>query len=1424
MPINKWLRIFSVCVLAALVVLSASCSKKKTKPKTVAPTITSTAPATAVVGTLYSYSIIATVNPAPSLSVTGIPVWLTFDGVDLISGTPTAGDIGLSETMTITASNGVTPDAVQTFSISVNPAPVAPMITSTAPTTATAESVYSYLIIATGIPTPTLSVTNLPAWLSFDGTDTITGTPTTGDIGLSETITITASNGVAPDVEQTFSIIVSPAPAAPMITSTAPTTVTVGSLFSNEITATGYPVPSLSVTGLPAWLSFDGTDTISGTPSIDEIGLSNTIIITAVNGILPNASQTFVIIVRPQIVYVKADATGANDGSSWNNAFVDLQDSLSLTVTNYDIWVASGTYVPTVPNGDRNISFLMKDDVNLYGGFNGTETMLDQRDWETNVSILSGDLNGNDIGFTNNGENSYTVVTGCNNVTLDGFTITGGNSNSASIYGGGMYNFIVSPIVKNCIFSGNSASHGGGIYNAQSTATFTNVSFILNSVSGNGGGIYNYMSPITLINCTFSMNSAGGDGGGMKNSSSSSILRNCTFEGNTASSNGGGLQNNNSALQLTNCTFSVNSANVGGGGMHNSIDTFSLTPSITPVLNNCIFNENSAGDGGGMFNARYSTYSLSSCTFTLNTASTNGGGIYNFYSSSTISNSAFAGNAATNSGGGVFNYSSAPTLMNCILCANTATNGGGINNVNSSSSILTNCTIRGNTANASGGGFYNSESSPMITNSILWDNNAITSGNELYNADLITNYISFSSVKGCGGSGASWNATLGIDGGGNNNANPMFIDASDPAGPDGIFRTTDDGLNLQSTSPCVDAAHSVPAPQTDITGRSRVDILSIVNTGSGYATFFDIGAYEYNGSTGYTIAGEFTGDVVPNLLLEISSTSVTIGSVMSAASGCFEFSAIPDGEYTITPVPVPGCVFTPSNRTVTVSNADIRNVNFVVTVLVSAQPVIYVNMTASGLNDGTSWANAFTEMRFAVRHSASGQEIWVAKGQYCPAEFYPWNRSISFVLKQGVSWYGGFSGGEAMKDQRDWSFNPTTLSGDLKGNDVGFSNNKENSLNVLSSRGISNTTIDGFVIRGGNGMYGGGMFNNGSTPTIKDCAFIWNSVGISGGGIYNASSSPRLTNCTFSWNSAFDGGAIFNDYPSSSPTLTSCVFRKNITSYNGGGIYFNNNGSILMNCVFDRNSAGGSGGAIYTNNGIISTFSNCVFSGNTSNSNGGGIYNFYSNITLKNCSFCGNMSINYGGAIYNVSSPQLKNCILWGSNATSGYEIYNLVITNKPIISYSDIKGCGGSGGSWVSSIGTDSGNNIDLDPLFVHAPISTRKTTSNGTTTTIIISSASSYFSIADVIEIKNDGIVRTVSSVATDTITFTPALSAASVSNTIVHNWGPGATDLEFNLQLQPSSPCIDAGTSTGAPATDILGVERPQGLEVDMGAYEQ
>ena len=254
--------------------------------------------------------------------------------------------------------------------------------------------------------------------------------------------------------------------------------------------------------------------------------------------------------------------TGANNGTSWDDAYIDLQSAIAAALSGDEIWVAAGTYKPGTL---RTSTFQLKNNVAIYGGFNGTEASLSQRNPATNVTILSGD-----IGTAgNNSDNSYHVVTGSftnSTAILDGFTITGGNANGGIIiyqYGGGMLNVQGSPTLTNLIFSQNSANlYGGGMENiTSSNPTLTNVTFSGNTSNNTGGGMDNDSSNPTLTNVTFSGNTATNSGGGIFNSSNSRpTLSYVTFSGNTAT-NGGGIFN---LVGGTTCNSCILWNNTGG--------------------------------------------------------------------------------------------------------------------------------------------------------------------------------------------------------------------------------------------------------------------------------------------------------------------------------------------------------------------------------------------------------------------------------------------------------------------------------------------------------------------------------------------------------------------------------------------------------------------------------------------------------------------------------------------------------------------------------------------------------------------------------------------------------------------------------------------------------------------------------------------
>jgi len=224
---------------------------------------------------------------------------------------------------------------------------------------------------------------------------------------------------------------------------------------------------------------------------------------------------------------VRSTASGANNGTSWVNAFTSLQSALTAAVSGDEIWVAAGTYKPTA-TADRTMSFALKNGVGVYGGFAGTETMRSQRNPTANITILSGDIGTVGVGT----DNSYHVVTSDSTVTatgiLDGFTVTGGQADGATDpidRGGGVYINLGSPAFVRCIFSNNYAGNrGGGVRVAAGSPSFTNCTFQGNFAQsagdlmpGGGGLSAASVGSMQVTGCVFRGNSVGNTtaGGGI---------------------------------------------------------------------------------------------------------------------------------------------------------------------------------------------------------------------------------------------------------------------------------------------------------------------------------------------------------------------------------------------------------------------------------------------------------------------------------------------------------------------------------------------------------------------------------------------------------------------------------------------------------------------------------------------------------------------------------------------------------------------------------------------------------------------------------------------------------------------------------------------------------------------------------------------
>lgn len=323
-------------------------------------------------------------------------------------------------------------------------------------------------------------------------------------------------------------------------------------------------------------------------------------------------------LIQGQIHYVNHAAAGLLNGSSWTDAYTNVQSAVDAASAGDSIFVAAGTYLPSRPHlGDtgRHNTFYINKTIQLYGGFSGkpgTEGGFSEHNVVSNLTILSGDLGL----LTVDSDNAFHVVYFdhvSDTAKIDGFTISHGNGVGGvgfETYGAGIYNNgdggRSNPTISNCIIRDNRAQEaGGGMTNqaengGTASPVLINCSFISNLASG-GGGINNYAdtegesSPV-FIGCKFMGNSGPtAGGGGIQLIAHSSIcspkLINCIVTGNHSPTSGAlasfltGTSVSN--IEIINSAFSGNT-----GGSMRLVDFGAQTSTVT-IRNSIIW-----GNGG----------------------------------------------------------------------------------------------------------------------------------------------------------------------------------------------------------------------------------------------------------------------------------------------------------------------------------------------------------------------------------------------------------------------------------------------------------------------------------------------------------------------------------------------------------------------------------------------------------------------------------------------------------------------------------------------------------------------------------------------------------------------------------------------------------------------------------------------------------
>ncbi len=872
------------------------------------------------------------------------------------------------------------------------------------------------------------------------------------------------------------------------------------------------------------------------------------------------------LVERAGTIYVDQNANGSNDGSSWTNAFINLQTALNVADCDNEIWVAQGTYTPSVdstgdamPDNPALKVFLIEKEMKLYGGFAGFENSLAQRDIEANPTIISGDL----------GDEVYSEVmlyfrNVSNFTTVDGFTLT--NSNTDAINGMAIYieadglGNETSPTFQNCVISQNYRS----------------------SFSGGSG--------ITIS--------------AQNGAQAHPILNNVTFSENR----GNGLFISANAGATSNPTFNQCSFTDGIGAPAE----FSISGISNPIFNQCIFTGNTAdfymrGNGGELYS------DFNGCSFINNENSSSGGAMYLYADNGAtletdFTNCIFMGNKGTSSGGAIYARNDVFDL--------------GINEVN-----FTNCSFSGNRANNGGAMFIDDDVTANLVNCILWGNSSEIAADGTVNVSYSIVEGGYTGTGNLDQKPIFLQRPNHEDA--PNVVGDLHIHSCSPALDAGTL-TGAPATDLDGNSRPFNGAFDMGAFElqsidmtvgtyyADEDGDGYGDPNSaVVNCGlppnyvADNTDCDDTDELEFPGQVWY-YDGDFDGygTGASEVACERPSFYHFAAEELESTTGDCN-----DNDYFINPSQPDICDGIDNNCD------DYVEPSTIIYVKADANGA---NDGTSWQNAYTDLQDAIDEAECVVN------QIWVAAGTYKPSRPYNdgEERDKTFFMDKNLILYGGFSGTETEASQRDPEVNVTILSGDL-GIPGDISDNAYSVVMtqgmdrtfLMDGFTISDGNADDTASSSDPWRSHGGAWYNGkpssagdylySEPIIQNCIFTNNQARL-GGAIGNrgidGSAAAAFVNCKFDNNYAIErGGAFYNTsvgtYASAHPRIINCLFTNNTTDTGGRGGAIANTGTYgypnVLNCTFAYNSSE-TGGAIDNSGGTYGGMrvTNCIFYSN----------------------------------------------------------------------------------------------------------------------------------------------------------------------------------------------------------------------------------
>lgn len=503
--------------------------------------------------------------------------------------------------------------------------------------------------------------------------------------------------------------------------------------------------------------------------------------------------------------------------------------------------------------------------------------------------------------------------------------------------------------------------------------------------------------------------------------------------------------------------------------------------------------------------------------------------------------------------------------------------------------------------------------------------------------------------------------------------------------------------------------------------------------------------------------------------------------------------------------------------------------------------VYFVDPTAVGLNNGSSWNDAYTTLQAILPVAPTGSEIRVSAGTYRPDSDSN-NRTLSFQLRNGITLKGGYAGRtQPNPDLRDPLVFVSALEGDIgiKGASSDNAHHVVEAINVDAS-----AVLDGFTIRRGvaDGNFpfdrGGGIYISTASPTIVACVISSNTASSNGGGVdVSSNSSPSFANCSIANNSTTgNGGGLFSN--GATPALVGCVISNNTADVNGGGMSVLNGVATVTNCEFAFNLGVLAGGAMFLQNsgsqvagcnfhdnvvlnssvtfndggGAIlnktssPVFKNCLFFNNTSSDDGGGFLSTGGSPTILGCKFGNNIAADFGGGIYSGGGTiMVLNSVMTGNRALdNGGAIYTLA-TNT------NVNSCTLAGNQANVLAG---GIQVNGGQLTVNQSILWANHDLNGWTEGAQVTLGGATWMLRYNCVMGWSGLLGGIGN-----FSLNPQLADADGSD---NSFGT----MDDDVHILPTSPCINTGDPVFIPPpmdTDMDGQPRSMGCRIDVGADE-